>query len=219
MKKYFTLVSITIFLITITLILYPNFRSTVITAKTIVAIQPFGEFSSKEAKIIQEEIAEFYHLEVTLLKPVELPKNAYINMKSSRYRADTLIRFLRKNMDSNYNFVIGLTDKDISTTKYSNKSTKKIKEPNYKYADWGIFGLGFMPGESCIVSTFRLKEKNFRSRFIKICCHELGHNFGLQHCSDKTCIMQDDAETIKTIDNVQLNLCNSCKKKVRFHKY
>ena len=219
MKKYFILVSATIFLIILALILYPNFGYKVITEKTIVAIQPFGEFSSKEAKIMQEKIAEFYHVKVTLLKPVELPKKAYINIKSSRYRADTLIRFLRKNMDCNYNFVIGLTDKDISTTKYSNKLKKTIKQPNYKYADWGVFGLGFMPGKSCIVSTFRLKEKNFRSRFIKICCHELGHNFGLPHCSDKTCIMQDAAETIKTIDNVRLNLCNSCKKKVGFYEY
>jgi len=169
--------------------------------------------------MIQQEIPDFYHVNVILLKPIDLPKNAYINVKSSRYRADTLIRFLRKNIDRNYDFIIGLTDKDISTTKYSNTSTKTIKEPTYKYADWGIFGLGFMPGKSCIVSTFRLKEKNFRSRFIKICCHELGHNFGLPHCSDKSCIMQDAAETIKTIDNVKLNLCNSCKKKIGFNKY
>ena len=173
----------------------------------------------KKLKSCKKKFLNSIAVNVTLLKPIELPKNAYINVKSSRYRADTLIRFLRKNMDSNYNFVIGLTDKDISTTKYSNQSTKTIKEPSYKYADWGIFGLGFMPGKSCIVSTYRLKEKNFRSRFIKICCHELGHNFGLPHCSDTTCIMQDAAETIKTIDNVQLNLCNSCKKKVGYHEY
>jgi len=219
MKKYFALVSLAVFLIMIALITYPNFRYKVITEETFVAIQPFGEFNSKEAKMIQQEIAEFYHVNVTLLKPIELPKNAHINVKSSRYRADTLIRFLRKNIYSNYDFVIGLTDKDISTTKYSTTSTKTIKKPTYKYTDWGIFGLGFMPGKSCIVSTFRLKEKNFRSRFIKICCHELGHNFGLPHCSDKSCIMQDAAETIKTIDNVKLNLCNSCKKKIGFNAY
>jgi len=219
MKKYFTLISVAVFLVMVILIIYPNVRYKVINNETYVAIQPFGEFSSKEAKMIQQEIADFYHVNVILLKPIKLPKNAYINVKSSRYRADTLIRFLRKNIDRNYDFIIGLTDKDISTTKYSNTSTKTIKEPTYKYADWGIFGLGFMPGKSCIVSTFRLKEKNFRSRFIKICCHELGHNFGLPHCSDKSCIMQDAAETIKTIDNVKLNLCNSCKKKIEFNEY
>ena len=219
MKKYFALLSLAVFLIMLALIINPNFRYKIITQESFIAIQPFEEFSSKEAKMIQQEIAEFYHANVTLLKPIELPKNAYVNVKSSRYRADSLIRFLRKNIDRSYDFVIGLTNKDISTTKYSNRSTKTIKEPIYKYADWGIFGLAFMPGKSCIVSTFRLKEKNFRSRFIKICCHELGHNFGLPHCSDKSCIMQDAAETIKTIDNVKLNLCNSCKNKIGFNAY
>ena len=127
MKKYFTLISVAVFLIMVVLIIYPNFRYKVITEETFIAIQPFGEFSSKEAEMMQQEISEFYHVNVTLLKSIELPKNAYINIKSSRYRADTLIRFLRKNIDRNYDFVIGLTDKDISTTKYSNRSTKTIK--------------------------------------------------------------------------------------------
>ena len=127
MKKSFTLISVAVFLIMVVLIIYPNFRYKVITEETFIAIQPFGEFSSKEAEMMQQEISEFYHVNVTLLKSIELPKNAYINIKSSRYRADTLIRFLRKNIDRNYDFVIGLTDKDISTTKYSNRSTKTIK--------------------------------------------------------------------------------------------
>jgi len=198
----------------IALIISPTLRSKAITKETTIAIQPFGKFESNEAEMIQKEIADFYQVKVSLLKPIDFPDNAFINIKNPRYRADTLIRFLRNNLDNRYDYVIGLTKKDISTTKYSNRSTKTIKEPSYKYADWGIFGLGFMPGKSCIVSTFRIKDKNFKSRFVKICCHELGHNFGLPHCPDKTCIMQDAAETIKTIDNVSLNLCEACKVKI-----
>tara|TARA_B110000285_G_scaffold37389_1_gene40493 strand:+ start:171 stop:440 length:270 start_codon:yes stop_codon:yes gene_type:complete len=89
MKKYFALLSAAVFLIMVDLIIYPNFRYNLITE----AIQPFGAFSSKEAEMMQVEIAEFYDVNVTLLKPIELPKNAYINIKSSRYRADTLIVF------------------------------------------------------------------------------------------------------------------------------
>ena len=82
---------------------------------------------------MQEEIAEFYHVKVILLKPIELPKNAYINVKSSRYRADTLIRFLRKNMDSKYNFVIGLTDKDISPNQHIYNSVPLLFLLTYYY--------------------------------------------------------------------------------------
>jgi len=219
MKKYFALLSTTTFLIMLALIIYPNFRSKTLSKETTIAIQPFGNFSQEETEMLQNEITDFYHTKVTILKSIKLPENAFINTKSPRYRADTLIRFLSRNLNNQYDYVIGLTNKDISTTKYSNQSTKTIKEPSYKYTDWGIFGLGFMPGKSCIVSTYRLKDKSFESRFVKICCHELGHNFGLPHCPDKSCIMQDAAETIKTVDNVNLNLCQSCKKKIGYKEY
>ena len=52
-------------------------------------------------------------------------------------------------------------------------------------------------------------------RFKKICIHELGHNLGLHHCENyDKCVMRDAAETIKTIDHVDLMLCDKCKNKI-----
>lgn len=48
-------------------------------------------------------------------------------------------------------------------------------------------------------------------RLKKVTMHELGHNLGLPHCPNKHCFMQDAAETIKTIDGVELNLCEECR--------
>jgi len=218
MKKKIIYLFASILIITLGLIIFLKFYNKVnsndITQETIIAIQPFGNFNKDEALLAKREIEHFYNIKVELLTSIDYPKSAFIDVKSPRYRADSLIRYLKKNLNSKYDYVIGLTNKDISTTKYSNRNTKTIKKPIYKYSDWGIFGLGFMPGKSCIVSTYRLKDKKFESRFIKICCHELGHNFGLPHCSNKKCIMQDAAETIKTIDRVELNLCDDCKKKI-----
>ncbi len=184
----------------------------------IIAIQPFENFPTEEVNLLQQTIHNFYGCQIKLLDPIELPNKAFINVKSPRYRADSLIKYLKSEVEGNFDYIIGLTSKDISTTKYSNRSTKTIKEPEYKYQDWGIFGLGYMPGKSCIVSTFRIKKnvstEKFQERFMKICCHELGHNFGLSHCPNKSCIMQDAAETIKTIDGVQLELCDQCKKAI-----
>jgi archaemetzincin len=42
--------------------------------------------------------------------------------------------------------VLGITDKDIS-------STKGV------HADWGVMGLGFCPGSACVISSFRVKNK------------------------------------------------------------
>jgi len=105
----------------------------------------------------------------------------------------------------------------IKTTRYSGtKKDKigKIKQPESKYRDFGIFGLGYLPGSSCIVSIFRLQnttKENFIMRLKKICIHEIGHNMGLPHCkSSENCVMKDAAESIKTIDKVNLSFCEAC---------
>ena len=62
-----------------------------------------------------------------------------------------------------------------------------------------------------------LENKNrkiFFERIKKVCVHELGHNFGLPHCPTITCVMEDAKETIKTIDNEELRLCEKCLAKI-----
>ena len=73
--------------------------------------------------------------------------------------------------------VIGLTNKDISTSIHG--------QFNY-----GIMGLSYTPGNSCVVSTYRLKRKD---DLWKVTMHEFLHSRGLPHCLDdnSSCIMQD----------------------------
>lgn len=110
---------------------------------------------------------------------------------------------------------MGLTSKDISITKKDKWG--KVKKPAYKYQDWGIMGLAYCPGNSCIVSTFRINNTNSKihfSRFKKVAVHEFGHNLGLPHCPDKKCVMTDAVESVKTIDYAKLALCSDCNKKL-----
>jgi len=110
---------------------------------------------------------------------------------------------------------LGLTSKDISVTKRDDSGN--IKKPEYKYQDWGIMGLAYCPGESCVVSTFRIKHKNktvYFDRLKKVAVHEFGHNLGLPHCPNKKCVMTDAVESVKTIDNAKLKLCNDCAGKI-----
>lgn len=96
-------------------------------------------------------------------------------------------------------------------------ATKKIKQPEWKYQDWGIFGLGQMPGTACLVSTYRLKmkggskESKLLERLRKVACHEIGHNLGLPHCEhSEKCFMRDGAESIATVDAEAEALCTHC---------
>jgi archaemetzincin len=97
---------------------------------------------------------------------------------------------------------VGITAKDISTTKGENK-------------DWGVFGLGELDGRVCVVSTFRLgargaDEKKLRDRLRKVAVHEVGHVISLEHCPKQGCVMQDAESSIATVDGETGKFCDDC---------
>ncbi len=183
--------------------------------EVVVAIQPIEVKNEANITLIRKAIEKYYGCRVHVLEPIKMPKAFFINVKSPRYRADSIIRHFRRTKPDSISYILAYTSFDISCTKHN--SDGSVKQPEAKYKDWGIFGLGFRPGPSCVVSDFRIKGINqaqTQSRLTKICLHELGHNLGLKHCSDAHCFMRDAAESIKTIDQVELSLCERCKGKV-----
>lgn len=162
---------------------------------------------------ISHTIQRIYGMDVVVLEGEALPKFAFVNVKSPRYRADKILAYLKKEKLDSTDLVLGLIEADISTTKRD--ASGNIKKPESKYEDWGVFGLGYRPGPSAIVSTFRFNNVDrdlFMERFQKICIHEVGHNLGLKHCEfDEKCVMRDAAETINTVDNVEMKLCSRCR--------
>lgn len=161
--------------------------------KTII-IQPFQGFSSSSTDFVAAQLRVMYSGNIIVKDPIPFPKEAY-NPDRARYRADKLIRFLGKLAKDN-ELIIGLTGRDISTTKGN-------------INDWGVMGLGYCPGKSCIASTFRLRGNNRLEKLFKVAIHELGHTEGLSHCPEKTCLMRD-AEGRDHLDE-EKDFCPNCK--------
>jgi len=166
---------------------------TKISNPTIIDIQPFEGIPGNLVNHVYTELCKI-HPRVTLLKPIALLKRAYYAPRN-RYRADTLIYLLRSTTKDGH-VTMGLTNKDISSDKG-------------KIIDYGIMGLGYQPGKSCVVSTFRLSKKNLNEQFFKVAIHELGHTQGLPHCPNKTCLMTD-AEGKNNTDD-EKGFCEKCK--------
>ena len=165
--------------------------------------------------LVKQAVSTAYGFTVYVNQAKALPKEAFVTIKSPRYRADSLLAYQLRLKPDTIGLILGLTSKDISTTKRDRRGN--IKAPESRYADWGVFGLGYRPGASCVVSTFRLNSASpqFEQRLQKVAIHEVGHNLGLSHCDkDKRCVMQDAAESIKTIDRVGLSLCNGCQRDI-----
>ena len=163
---------------------------------TLIHIQPFAGMSQELISVVTKQLIAVYpHFAINA--DIPLPPFAYVRERN-RYRADSLISFLNSRTLKDQ-ITLGLTDKDISTTKGNIK-------------DWGVMGLGYQPGNACIVSSFRLDKKDLASQFYKVCIHELGHTEGLAHCPVKNCFMRD-AEGHNTT-NEETEFCPSCRQKL-----
>lgn len=172
----------------------------------VVVIVPLGaELPTDVQAEITRRLVETYGVTVELAPKEALPKAAWYP-KRGRWRAEVLLDHLREKGEgrpSNVTY-LGLTSEDISTSK-----------PPHE--DWGIFGLGELPGRACVVSWFRLKgATKSRAHFVKrvavTAVHEVGHTRGLPHCEDPdACVMQDAQGSIANTDATDGTLGPACR--------
>ena len=89
------------------------------------------------------------------------------------------------------------------------------------------FIFGMAKGKNCIVSLARLNPRIhgpiyspsqanalFKERIHKEVLHELGHTFGLGHCSDRNCVMAFSG-SYEGIDAKGKSFCERCKKEIK----
>lgn len=166
-----------------------------------IYIQPLGRVNPNDIKIVTKSINSFWGIPCKVRSKVN-PTNDILSKSKTRLDATKIL----KKFDSNINTLI-LTDLDICHMKRG-------------YGEWGILGLGYRPGKTCVVSTYRLRMKVSKYKFIqrveKVTIHEVGHNLGLDHCDNTTtCLMNDARGTIRQVDRNRLILCSRCEVKVK----
>lgn len=168
-------------------------QSNIAKSNFVIDIQPFNGITPSQTQYVVTELKKVYPF-IEIKKTIPLPISAWYPSRN-RYRADSLIHFL-KNQTAKGHITIGLTNKDISTTKNST-------------ADWGVMGLAFRPGNACVASSFRLSKTETKIQLYKVAIHELGHTQGLPHCSIKSCFMRNAEGRNPT--NEEKDFCLKCK--------
>ncbi len=164
---------------------------------------PIGDVDTNLLNALITDVSGVYNLRARVLPKTDIPQSAY-NIWRKQYDAEKLIESISQNEGKFIDRTIpgiGITEVDI----YYNGLNFV-----YSYED--------IDENVGIVSIYRLREEfydkppNFGKlvdRTIKEILHVLGHLLGLEHCTNKTCLMYP-SESIVDLDRKNFEFCDNC---------
>jgi archaemetzincin len=159
----------------------------------VIVIRPIGRVDMKKVAVIKSRLDKIFD-SVEVRRPEQIPVRFYYKPRS-RYRADSIVRWLATGVKNG--------EVHLAVTGYPISITHK----ELKIRDYGVFGWGNIKGpQTCVVSDYLLKRKDL---FYIIAEHELGHNFGLDHCPTSGCYMMAGKGKDRTA--TMTGFCGRCK--------
>lgn len=160
----------------------------------IISLFLYDDFSAQKAQMLADALKEVYPSVSIQKEPLVLPKE-YYNKDRNRYSGTGLLKNLSKIRKGNV--VLGLTD-------------EVIFKANELSPTYGIFGVSPVGAYVAVISSSRPSGKQHSNdHLVKLMMHELGHSFGLSHCSNQHCFMVD-AEHGNKFSHIP-SFCNECK--------
>lgn len=169
-----------------------------------ITLISFGHFKKR----FLDQVAESVHREFACpvaIKEVHLDLMGYFDPARRQYNGNKLLKVVDELDCPDSVKVVGLFNVDLFI-------------PILTF----IFGQAILNGRTAIASLFRLSnewyglgpdEDLLLDRFTKVVIHELGHAFGLVHCTVPTCIMRAGTY-VEDIDQKKQGFCSGCREKL-----
>jgi archaemetzincin len=165
-----------------------------------MCLVPIGNVPAHALEWIESATSEWFPLPIRRLPALDIPAGAY-DGKRGQYHSVEIMKMLAQTVPQDAARVLGITDVDLAIPMLS-----------------FLFGQAQFDGPVALVSLCRLRQEFYglpaqesllRERTVKEVLHELGHTFGLVHCSESTCAMSL-ATHIEFVDAKQEQYCTRC---------
>lgn len=184
---------------------------------TTIYLKPIGSFDSlqqKALKLTTEFVSICFGIKAILL-PVET--DSLVNRKYKRTRQDGNTQILAGYvLDS---LVLNKFPKDgLVCMAFTQKDLFPKSEWNF------VFGLAYYNRGCAVSSIYRLENRTFNNsnfqlflkRLINVSTHEIGHMFGIRHCTNALCTM-NGSNSLRETDINPNRFCSECQKKLTFN--
>lgn len=170
-----------------------------------IDLVPIGDVPATVKREASTALRSVYDSDVSVAPDQDLPAGSYDSGRD-QYRAEAFIDLAAKVSDGQK--AVALTTEDLY-----------YRRRNY------VFGLAYLDGRSCVVSTYRLQTSSdggfserpasavFADRVRKEVVHEVGHTMGLEHCDNNRCAM-NFSPTVREVDRKEEHLCGSCQRRL-----
>lgn len=166
---------------------------------------PIGDVEKDVLLKLSWALREKFEAVFEVGEPLPLLEDAY-RTRRGQYFATPILEELKQNIPEEGEKVLGVVDVDIF-----------VPALNF------IFGQADLGGKVALISLTRLREefygnskneKLFFERVVKESVHELGHTFGLRHCSKPECVMHFSND-IRDTDIKGADFCEDCKEECK----
>ena len=164
-----------------------------------------GNVDGRILEGLQESVGKILEKEVSIGQPLKFPDYAY-NRRRKQYFSSAILLKLKEVERGIGDRVLGVVDLDLYV-------------PSLNF----VFGEADFENRMAIIPLWGLRQEfyglsedvdRFEERVLKEAVHELGHTYGLGHCSNPLCVMHFSNSLLDT-DIKKVPFCPQCEKRFK----
>jgi archaemetzincin len=165
-----------------------------------IVLVAIGGVESTVIEMLKHDLSTVFNTQLTTGKDMAVPGYAFSEKRKQYWSTAILHVLLEQSAYIHYKKILGIIDRDLY-----------VPDLNFVFGEAG--------GDAALISLTRLRQEFyglpensplFLRRTLTEAVHELGHTYGLRHCSEPQCVMFF-SNTLMNTDRKGPEFCPRCK--------